>query len=479
MSKNYEMVIGLEVHVELATKTKIFCSCSTKFGAKPNSHTCPICLGMPGTLPVLNKKVVEYAIKAGLATGCKIQKRGKQDRKNYFYPDLPKAYQVSQFDLPLCYDGHIDIQTQDGEEKTIRIERIHIEEDAGKLVHSEDEGTLIDFNRGGVPLIEIVSKPDISSAEEAKAYASKLRSTLIYAGVSDCDMSKGHMRCDVNLSIREKGEKKLGTRVEMKNINSFNFVGKAIEYEFARQVKAVEKGEKIIQETRRYDSKTDKTYSMRTKEDALDYRYFPDPDLTAIVVTDEEISRYKDALPQLPDERKNIYMQKYSLSPFNADQLVAEKEIADYFEEAVKDGADPTIVSNLILGEIFALLSKDDQDGNIPVRAERLSEIAGFISDDTISQSMAKKIISMLWEKDEKVSDIIERYDMKQITDEKTLREYIEKALLTNQDAVEKYKQGKEKALQSIIGKVMRDTKGKASPSITNKLLLEIVEKEK
>lgn len=474
MKQSYEMVIGLEVHVELGTKTKIFCGCSTEFGAEPNTHICPICLGFPGTMPVLNKEVVTLAIKAGLATDCSIQNMGKQDRKNYFYPDLPKAYQISQFNKPLCYDGHIDINTSDGA-KTIRIERIHIEEDAGKLIHSESDGSMIDFNRGGVALIEIVSKPDMRSAEDAVAYAKKLRSTLIYAGVSDCDMSKGHMRCDVNLSIRKKGEQKLGVRVEMKNINSFNFVQKAIEYEFNRQIKTIEKGDRVIQETRRYDSDKNKTYSMRSKENAQDYRYFPDPDLAPIHISDKIIDKYKNTLPELPDNRKKKYIQKYKISDFNAEQIVENKSTADYFESAVNAGGDPVIISNLIVGEIFALISKEKSQEEIKIKPDRLSTVSEKIKDDIISNSMAKKILSMLWENDGDVDEIIEKNDMKQITDRDKLTKYIKTALDSSKDAINEYKNGKDKALQSIIGRVMRDTKGKASPQKTNELLLELI----
>ncbi|MEE1066805.1 MAG: Asp-tRNA(Asn)/Glu-tRNA(Gln) amidotransferase subunit GatB, partial [Acutalibacteraceae bacterium] len=307
MAKEYEMVIGLEVHVELKTKTKIFCNCETSFGAEPNSHTCPVCMGLPGTLPVLNDKVVEYAVKAGLATNCKIANFSKQDRKNYFYPDLPKAYQISQFDLPLCEHGYLDIETESGS-KRIGITRIHIEEDAGKLVHDDIHGTMIDCNRCGVPLIEIVSEPDIRSAEEAKAYLQKLRAIILYTGISDCKMNEGSFRCDVNLSVREKGSKKFGTRTEMKNINSFQFVVKAIEYEYKRQIEAIENGEKIVQETRKFDADTGKTYSMRGKENANDYRYFPDPDLPPIELSDEKIEKIKTTIPELPDARKKKYM---------------------------------------------------------------------------------------------------------------------------------------------------------------------------
>ena len=354
MAKEYEMVIGLEVHVELKTKTKIFCNCETSFGAEPNSHTCPVCMGLPGTLPVLNDKVVEYAVKAGLATNCKIANFSKQDRKNYFYPDLPKAYQISQFDLPLCEHGYLDIETESGS-KRIGITRIHIEEDAGKLVHDDIHGTMIDCNRCGVPLIEIVSEPDIRSAEEAKAYLQKLRAIILYTGISDCKMNEGSFRCDVNLSVREKGTEKFGTRTEMKNINSFQFVVKAIEYEYKRQIEAIEDGEEIVQETRKFDADTGKTYSMRGKENANDYRYFPDPDLPPIELSDEKIEKIKTTIPELPDARKKKYMEKYGISAYISEKIISDMDMADYFEKVATLAKTPKVVANLLVGEVARL----------------------------------------------------------------------------------------------------------------------------
>ena len=328
----YEMVIGLEVHCELKTATKIFCSCPTAFGAEPNTQCCPVCTGMPGALPVLNRQVVEYAVKAGLAANCRIAPHSRQDRKNYFYPDLPKAYQISQYDLPLCENGFLEIETETGS-KRVGITRIHIEEDAGKLVHVEGQGTLVDCNRCGVPLIEIVSEPDLRSAEEVRAYLHKLRAVLLYTGVSDCRMNEGSMRCDVNLSVRRRGEETLGTRTEMKNLNSFQFITKAIEFEFARQVDAVEAGEAIVQETRRFDQASGRTLSMRRKEDANDYRYFPDPDLPPIAVSPEELGALRGEIPALPDERKRRYVERWGITPFAAELLTLRREAADYFEE--------------------------------------------------------------------------------------------------------------------------------------------------
>ena len=340
--QGYEMVIGLEVHAELSTASKIFCGCSTAFGAQPNTQCCPVCTGMPGTLPVLNHQVLEYAIMAGLATNCRIARYSKFDRKNYFYPDLPKAYQISQYDLPICQDGYLDIETEEGQ-KRIGITRIHMEEDAGKLVHLEGQGTLVDCNRCGVPLIEIVSEPHLSSGEEAKAYLQKLRAVLLYTGVSDCRMNEGSLRCDVNLSVRKIGDDQLGTRTEMKNLNSFQSVVRAIDYEFQRQVKALQAGEEIIQETRRFDAQSGKTSSLRSKENADDYRYFPEPDLPPIEVTDEMLSSLKRRIPELPDTRKARYISEFSLSPYIAEQITLRRERADYFEQAAAGCAYPKL----------------------------------------------------------------------------------------------------------------------------------------
>ncbi len=466
--KQYEMVIGLEVHVELDTKTKIFCGCSTKFGASPNTQTCPVCMGLPGSLPVLNKKVVDYAVKAGIATNCSITARGKQDRKNYFYPDLAKAYQISQYDLPLCHDGYIEIEEENKNYK-IGITRIHIEEDAGKLIHT-DAGSLIDYNRAGVPLIEIVSEPDIRSAAQAKAYLQKLRSVIMYAGVSDCKMNEGSFRCDVNLSVREKGSETLGTRTEMKNLNSFNFVVKAIESEFKRQVEVIESGDEVIQGTRRWDQEHGKSFAMRTKEDAHDYRYFPDPDLAPIVITKEKINEIKNSIEVLPDERKKIYMDSYGLTAYEADRLVSEKFIANFYEEAVKAG-NAKLVANLMLSEVFRLLGKDESAEKIPFSASRLGLIAKRVGEDVISQSTAKKIIEILWSNDKDVDEIIEKEDMRQITDTALLKDIISKILEENEDIVNSYKKGKDKAFQALVGTVMRKTKGKASPSLTAKII--------
>ncbi|MDF2822038.1 MAG: GatB [Clostridiales bacterium] len=468
--KDYEMVIGLEVHVELKTKSKIFCGCSTEFGGDPNTQCCPICMGMPGTLPVLNGKVVDYAIKAGLATNCTIASFSKQDRKNYFYPDLPKAYQISQYDLPLCEHGFLDIESESGS-KRIGITRIHIEEDAGKLVHKENGGTLIDYNRCGVPLIEIVSEPDIRSAEEAKAYLQKLRAIMLYVDVSDCKMNEGSFRCDVNLSVRKIGEEKLGTRTEMKNLNSFQFISNAIEFEFQRQVQAVENGEEIVQETRRYDQTTKKTFSMRKKEDAHDYRYFPDPDLMPIIINADKLQEIKISIPQLPDERKTIYMSEYGLTPYDAEQLVNIKEIADYFESAAKITSHHKILANLILSEIFRLLPQDSFD--IPISPANLANLTNLIGDEIVNSSTAKKVIQEMWIKDQDPQGIVNEQGLEQINDETILEEYVTEVLNKNKKSVDDYLSGKGKALQAMIGQTMAITKGKGNPTKIQKILME------
>ncbi len=472
IDQTYEMVIGLEVHVELKTETKIFCNCSTTFGAEPNSQCCPVCMGLPGTLPVLNEQVVLYAIKAGLATNCTIASFSKQDRKNYFYPDLPKAYQISQYDLPLCARGYLDIESETGS-KRIGITRIHIEEDAGKLVHKEGGGTLIDYNRCGVPLIEIVSEPDIRSAGEAKAYLQKLRAILMYTGVSDCKMNEGSFRCDVNLSVRKRGEEKLGTRTEMKNLNSFQFITKAIEYEFGRQVEAVKAGEAIVQETRRYDQTSGKTFSMRKKEDANDYRYFPDPDLVPIETDKATLARLQASIPQLPDQRKSIYMRQYGLTAYDAETLVNMREIADYFESAAKKTNEPKLLANLILSEVFRLLPPDSSQ--IPIAPAHLATVADLIGEGRINSGTGKKLILELWQKDQDPETLVSEQGLEQISDEVLLAEYIHEVLTVDQKSVKDYKSGKEKALQTLIGQMMAKTKGKGNPVKIQELLLKIL----
>lgn len=468
MISNYEMVVGLEVHVELKTETKIFCSCSTAFGAEPNTQVCPVCMGMPGTLPVLNEKVVEYAVKAGIATNCSITRNSKQDRKNYFYPDLPKAYQISQFDLPLCQNGYLDIETEQGT-KRIGITRIHIEEDAGKLIHDLEKGTMIDCNRCGVPLIEIVSEPDIRSAQEAKAYVQKLRTVMLYAGVSDCKMNEGSLRCDVNLSVRRKGDNNFGVRTEMKNINSFQFIGKAIEYEFRRQVEAIERGEPIIQETRRFDADDGKTYSMRLKESLSDYRYFPEPDLCPIVLSEEYINEVKKTIPTLPDERKATYIEKYNLSKHDGEVLTSDIAIADYFECAAEKTAYPKLVANMIQAEIMAVTETDNFKCNI--NPEHMAALADMAGENIINSATVKKLIKRMWEKDFDPVRVVEEEKLQQINDESAILEWIEKAIAENPKSVADYKKGKKTAAKAVIGKAMAASGGKANPIIVQKLV--------
>ena len=472
--KGYEMVIGLEVHVELKTKTKIFCSCPTTFGAEPNTQCCPVCMGYPGTLPVLNKKVVEYAVKAGLATNCKIANYSKEDRKNYFYPDLPKAYQISQYDLPLCEHGWLDVETEEGA-KRIGITRIHIEEDAGKLVHDDKHGTMIDCNRCGVPLIEIVSEPDIRSAEEAKAYLQKLRAIILYTGVSDCKMQEGSLRCDVNLSVRKAGEEKFGTRTEMKNLNSFQFIVKAIEYEYKRQVDAIEAGETIVQETRRFDPATGKTYTMRSKENANDYRYFPDPDLPPIELSDAAIKALGAEIPELPDARKKAYMEKYGLTAYDGEVLTSDKAMADYFEAAAATTKHPKLAANLLISEFMRLI--ESESFTCPVSAAHLGELATLVGDDVINSSTAKKLIKELFETDASPKALVEERGLAQINDEELLGRLVAEAVAANPKAVADVKRGKPAAAKSIVGVVMGKTAGKGNPVIINRLLEEELKK--
>lgn len=466
--KGYEMVIGLETHVELKTDTKIFCSCPTTFGAEPNTHVCPVCMGYPGTLPVLNGKVVEYAVKAGMATNCTIARYSKEDRKNYFYPDLPKAYQISQYDLPLCEHGYLDIESENGS-KRIGITRIHIEEDAGKLVHDDEHGTLIDCNRCGVPLIEIVSEPDMRSGEEAVAYLRKLRAVILYTGVSDCKMQEGSLRCDVNLSVRKIGEKEFGTRTEMKNLNSFQFILKAIEYEFKRQVDAIERGETVIQETRRFDSVTGKTSAMRSKEDANDYRYFPDPDLPPIIMSEERLDSLRRSIPTLPDERKKTYVERYGLSPYNGELLTGQKEIADYFEAAAAESANPKILGNLIISEVFRLLPPESAD--IPIPPADMAKIADMLGEGTINSGTAKKLVDLLWQQGGDPAKIVEEQGLGQINDRAALADVVATVISANPKSVEDFKKGKLQAAKALMGQAMAKTGGRGNPNIIQELI--------
>ena len=476
--EDYEVIIGLEVHAELSTKTKIFCSCSTKFGAAPNTQTCPICMAMPGTLPVLNEKVVEYAVKAGLATNCEISRNSKNDRKNYFYPDLPKAYQISQYDRPLCEHGYVEIDTKEGKKK-IGLTRIHIEEDAGKLNHDEFAGgSLVDLNRAGVPLIEIVSEPDLRSSEEAEEYLRKLKSILEYIEVSDCKMQEGSYRADVNVSVRKKGDPKLGTRTEMKNMNSFRSITRGIEYEIDRQIDVIEEGGEVEQETLRWDDVSGKTFPMRDKEDAQDYRYFPEPDLVAIKLSEEYIENIKNTLPELPESRKERYLQEYGLSEKDANIITASKYLSDLFEGAIKVCNNPKAVNNWIISDISRILNETEMEPiEIPFDSKQLGKLVILIDKGTISSSIGKKVLEELFENPRDPEEIIKEKGWIQISDEGAIKEIVLKVLEANPQSVADYKGGKDKALGFLVGQAMKETRGKANPKMLNEMFLEELKK--
>lgn len=476
--EDYEIVIGLEVHCELSTKTKIFCSCSTEFGGDPNTHCCPICMAMPGTLPVLNEKVVEYAVKAGLATNCNIAKNSKNDRKNYFYPDLPKAYQISQYDMPLCYEGYIDIEVG-GENKRIGLTRIHIEEDAGKLNHDEyGRGSFVDLNRAGVPLIEIVSEPDLRSSEEVELYLRKLKSILEYIEVSDCKMQEGSLRADVNVSVRKRGAKEFGTRTEMKNMNSFRSIVRAIDYEADRQIEEIEKGNVIVQETLRWDDVSGKTFPMRDKEDAQDYRYFPDPDLVAIKLSDEYIENIRRNLPELPESRKKRYMEEYELPEKNANFITGSKYYSVAFEEALKVHSNPLATSNWIMSDIARILNERElEPDQMPFEGASIGELVSLIDKGTISTAIAKKVLEEMFENPKSPSKIIEEKGWVQISDEGAIKEVVMKILEANPQSIADFKAGKDRALGFLVGQAMKETKGKANPKMLNEMFLEELKK--
>lgn len=472
----YEAVIGLEVHTELQTKTKIFCSCRTSFGADPNTNVCPVCLGLPGVLPVLNKKVLEYAVRAGLALNCEISRFSKFDRKNYYYPDLPKNFQTSQFDLPICEHGYLDVEVE-GEKRRIRITRAHMEEDAGKLVHhgtsiTDSDYSLVDYNRTGTPLLEIVSEPDMRSAKEAVAYMEKMRAILQYVGISDCRMEEGSLRCDANVSVRPIGQKELGTKTEIKNINSFKGVERAIEYEAMRQAELLEDGGKVVQETRTWDEKEGVTKSMRTKEEANDYRYFPEPDLVPFTVSDEYIENIRKSLPELPDARKERYMKEFGLSSEDAVFMTNDKATADYFEAAVEAGADPKACVNWLMGEFASQLSTDGIEiAKAPVSAENLAALLKLISKGTISGKIAKKVFATMWKEGGNPEEIVKAQGLVQISDTAELSKLVDEVVGKNPKAVEDFKAGKKKAVGALVGQIMKATKGKANPRVINELL--------
>ena len=476
MSRQYETVIGLEVHVELATKTKIFCGCSTAFGGAPNTHTCPVCTGMPGSLPVLNKQVVEYAMAVGLATNCQIHQFCKFDRKNYFYPDNPQNYQISQLYLPICHDGGIEIETSAGK-KVIGIHEIHMEEDAGKLIHDEwEDCTLVDYNRSGVPLIEIVSEPDMRSAEEVIAYLDKLRLIVQYLGASDCKLQEGSMRADVNLSVREAGAKEFGTRTEMKNLNSFKAIGRAIEGERARQIELLEEGKKVIQETRRWDDNKEYSYPMRSKEDAHDYRYFPYPDLVPVIISDEWLQEVRDRQPELRTEKLERYKKEFDIPAYDADILTGSKRLADLFEETTALCGKPKKVSNWLMGETLRLLKEEGKEPeDLSFTPQHLASLIELLDAGTINQTVAKEVFEKIYYEDVDPQVYVEEHGLKMVNDDNLLRTVVEGVIAANPQSVADYKGGKEKALGFLVGQTMKQMKGKANPGAVNKMLKELL----
>ena len=477
MAKQYETVIGLEVHVELATKTKIFCGCSTAFGGAPNTHTCPVCTGMPGSLPVLNKQVVEYAAAVGLATNCTITQNCKFDRKNYFYPDNAQNYQISQLYLPICRNGHVDIELEDGTTKQIRIHEIHMEEDAGKLVHDDwEDVSLVDYNRSGVPLIEIVSEPDMRSAEEVIAYLDKLRLIVQYLGVSDCKLQEGSMRADVNLSVREAGSTEFGTRTETKNLNSFSAISRCIENEVARQIDLIELGEKVVQETRRWDDNKEYSYAMRSKEDAQDYRYFPDPDLVPVSISDEWLDRIRKAQPEFKTEKMKRYKEEFGIPDYDINIITDSKKLADIFEAATAICNKPKKVSNWIMGETMRLLKEKDMDAaDISFSPENLAKLVELVEAGSINNSVAKDVFVKVFDEDVDPDKYIEENGLKQVNDEGALKAAIEKVIADNPQSVEDYRNGKKQAIGYLVGQTMKAMQGKANPGMVNKLLQELL----
>ncbi len=471
----YETVIGLEVHAQMKTQSKIFCGCSTEFGKPANENTCPICLGMPGTLPVLNSQAVEFAITACLATHCQVQPTNSFDRKNYFYPDLPKGYQISQFGLPIGVKGHINIQLN-GQNKTIGLTRIHMEEDAGKLIHGENMGSpgksFVDFNRTGVPLIEIVSEPDMRSSEEAKEYLTQLKAILEYIEVCDCNMEEGSLRCDANVSIRPEGQKEFGTRTEIKNLNSFRFVQKAIDYEVERQRQVLEQGDKVVQETRLYDSDKGVTFTMRSKEEAHDYRYFPEPDLAPIVIDDEWVESIRQSLPELPEKKRERFIADYKIPEYDAQVLTASKMLGDYYEKCVALFPQPKVVSNWIMGEMLRELKNDDHGiENSPITPQQLADLLKLIDKGSISGKMGKTVFEEMFSTGKPADVIVKEKGLAQISDSSAIEKIVDEILSGNAEQVESYKNGKDKVFGYLVGQVMKASKGQANPNIVNQLL--------
>ena len=478
MSKQYETVIGLEVHVELATRTKIFCSCSTRFGGAPNTHTCPVCTGMPGALPVLNKKVVEYAMAVGLAANCKINQLCKFDRKNYFYPDNPQNYQISQLYLPICHDGWVEIETAQGQKKKIGIHEIHMEEDAGKLIHDEwEDCSLVDYNRSGVPLIEIVSEPDMRSADEVIAYLEKLRLMIQYLGASDCKLQEGSMRADVNLSVREAGSSEFGTRTEMKNLNSFKAIARAIEGERQRQIELLEDGKTVTQETRRWDDNKESSKPMRSKEDAKDYRYFPDPDLPPVVISDQWIEKVRAAQPELRDEKMERYQKEYGLPAYDASILTESKAMADLFEETVKLCQKPKEASNWLMVEAMRLLKeKAMEPEEMGLSAASLAALIDMVESKEINRTIAKTVFQEMFDQDMDPRQYVKEHGLGMVADDGALRKAIEQVMEENPQSVADYKSGKTKAMGYLVGQTMKAMKGKADPASVSSMVKEMLE---
>ncbi len=476
MAKQYETVIGLEVHVELATKTKIFCGCSTAFGGAPNTHTCPVCTGMPGSLPVLNRQVVNAAMAVGLATNCTITQYCKFDRKNYFYPDNPQNYQISQLYLPICRNGHVDIETSEGK-KSVGIHEIHMEEDAGKLIHDEwEDCSLVDYNRSGVPLIEIVSEPDMRSAEEVIAYLEKLRMIVQYLGASDCKLNEGSMRADVNLSVREVGAETFGTRTEMKNLNSFRAITHAIEGERERQIELLESGQQVTQETRRWDEAKEYSYAMRSKEDAQDYRYFPDPDLPPIYISDEWIAQIRDSQPEFREEKMARYKTEFDIPEYDIGIITDSKHLADLFEETVAICGQPKKVSNWLMGETLRLLKEKGMDPEeICFSPENLAKLIGLVDSKAVNSTVAKEVFEVMFAEDMDPEKYVEEKGLKTVNDEGALRKAVEEVICANPQSVADYRGGKEKAIGFLVGQTMKAMRGKADPGTVNKVLRDLL----
>lgn len=480
MMAEWEVVIGLEIHAELRTHSKIFCGCSVEFGAEPNTHVCPVCLGLPGSLPVLNEKAVEYAVKAGLALHCEIARFCKWDRKNYFYPDLPKAYQISQYDLPICRHGYLDVEAG-GQVRRIGITRVHLEEDAGRSVHLgasiiDSPFTLLDYNRSGVPLVEIVTEPDLRSPEEARRFVEELKRILEFIGVSDVKMEEGSLRCDANISVRPAGSDHLGTKTEMKNIGSLRAIERALEYEASRQIAVIQSGGQVVQETRHWDDVAGVTRGMRSKEEANDYRYFPDPDLVPLVLSLEQVEQWRKELPELPAARQSRFVDQYGLPAYDAAVLTSSRTLADFFEETVRLLPDPKMVSNWVMGEVLRLLKAENKElEQSALTAAGLAELLRLVKEGVINAASGKEVLEEVFHSGEAPAKIIDRRGLRQISDLDHLRAVVRQVIEANPDAVASFRQGKEKALGALVGQVMRETKGKANPKLVNELIRELI----